>query len=123
MRRNPVDSARPGLRRGTFVDGGGRLVDGVLFLVLFDEFMRNLPQLPVPEAEDVDPLRLQKAGEGVLFSLYSEVGVFSDHYDVPVDLLWGLVVDWVVSDHMGTERTPVEFLIPGKGGREQLDVL
>jgi len=111
MGKDRVGSPRPRQGCTAFVDGRGGLVNGVLFLVLFDEFMRNLPDLPVLEAEDVDPLRLQKAGEGVLFSLYREVGVFADHYDVPVDLLWGLVVDWVVSDHMGTERTPVEFLV------------
>jgi hypothetical protein len=71
--------------------------------------------MPVLEVEDVDHLWLQKAGEAVLFSVYSEVGVFADDYEFPVDLLWGVVVDWVVSDHMGTERTPVEFLVPERG--------
>jgi hypothetical protein len=115
MGRDRVGSPRPRQSRNICVDGRGGLVDSVLFLVLFDEFMRNLPDLPVLEAEDIDPARLQRAGEGVLFSLYEEVGVFADHYDVPVGLVWGLVVDWVVSDHMGTERTPVEFLVPERG--------
>jgi hypothetical protein len=38
-------------------------------------------------------------------------------------------VDWVVSDHMGTRRTPAEFLIPEKEGpgrsgkRDGMDVV
>jgi len=119
MAKDRVGSPRPRHGRNISIDGRGRVVDGVLFLVLFDEFMRNLLELPVLEAEDIDPLRLQKAGEGVLFSLHSEVGVFADHYDVPADVLWSLVVDWVVSDHIGTERTPAVFLIPEKAKSEQ----
>jgi hypothetical protein len=114
MAKDRVGSPRPGHGCNISVDGRGGVADSVLFLVLFDEFMRNLPELPVREVEDIDPSRLRKAGEGVLFSLYSEVGVFADHYDVPADFLWSLVVDWVVSDHMGTERTPADFLIPEK---------
>jgi hypothetical protein len=113
MGRNRVGSPRPCHDRCTFADGCGGLIERV-FLELFDAFMRNPREMPAPGAEDVDSLCLQRAGEGVLFSLYSEIGVFADHYGVPVDVLWGLVADWVVSDHMGSERTPAEFLIPGK---------
>jgi hypothetical protein len=115
MGRNRVGSAGPRKRRRLFVNGRDGF-DGVLLRLLFDGFMRDLPDLPEPE--DIDPLRLQKAGEGVLFSLYSEVGVFGAHYDVPVDLLWGVVVDWLVADDMGSERAPVEFFIPEKRGPE-----
>jgi hypothetical protein len=111
MGKDRVGSPRPREGRNIFVGGSDGMVSGVLFLVLFDEFMRDLPDLPVLETESIYPLRLQRAGEGVLFSLYEEVGVFADHYGVPVDLVWGVVVDWVVSDHMGTKRTPVEFLV------------
>jgi|SRR5580693_8177155 hypothetical protein len=112
MGKSRICSAGPRDRRSPFVDA---LLNRVLLQELFAEYLRNLPELPEPE--DIDFLRLQKAGEGVLFSLYSEVGVFADHYQVPGDLLWDLVVDWVVADHMGTERTPahlLELLIPEK---------
>src|SRR5580704_10903638 len=102
MGKNRVAPPRPRPGGDTFSDGMGGPIDRVLFLKLFDAFMQNLPEMPVLEAEDVDPHRLQKAGEGVLFSFYSEVGVFADHYEVPGDLLWGLVVDWVISDHVGS---------------------
>ncbi|MGC1414163.1 MAG: hypothetical protein WA817_02710 [Candidatus Acidiferrum sp.] len=119
MGKDRLDSPRPPQTRSIFVDERGGSVDRVLFLALFDKFMQDLPEPPALEADDVDPVRLQKAGEGVLFSLSSEVGVFADHYGVPVDTLWGLVLDWVVSDHLGAERTPAEFLIPEKKGSQR----
>lgn len=115
MGGNRVGSVIPRERRNLFVDGRDGF-DLALLRLLFDEFMGGLPELPEPE--DVDPLRLQKASEGVLFSLYSEVAVFASQYDVPGDLLWDVVVDWVIADDLGRDRTPVELFMPEKGGPE-----
>ena len=112
MASNGGVSRRLCFDRGVVLDGRAERDDDRSFQLLFRRFMRNLPQLPVPEDQDVDILGLQKAGKGVLFTLYSEVGVFADVYDVPADLLWVVVVDWIVSDHTGRQRTPVELLVP-----------
>jgi hypothetical protein len=90
--------------------------DEFSLMVLFEWFTQNLSSFAIEEPEEIDPACVEKAGEGVLHSLYCDVGVFSDTHRVPGDLLWSVVVNWVVSDHMGVERTPVKSLISEKEG-------
>jgi hypothetical protein len=46
--------------------------------------------------------------------LYCEVAVSADHFEVPGDVLWDVLVQWIVADHMGWDRTPPHFFIVDK---------
>jgi hypothetical protein len=57
---------------------------------------------------EVDQLCLMQAFHGVILSLACDISVFSEHYDVPEDVLMAIVADWLVSKHMGVEMLPIE---------------
>jgi len=76
-----------------------------------------LPYLfPCPEdPEEIDPLCLYQACQGVLIELYSNIKVYAEQYCVPEDALTVMVTDWLVSKRVGVEPLPATFFIPEKG--------
>jgi hypothetical protein len=73
---------------------------------------------PAQGAGEPDLLCLEHACEGVMLDLRSSIRNYAEQYAVPDDLLETRVVDWLVSDHMGSERMPVRFLIPETEGSQ-----
>ena len=59
-----------------------------------------------------DPLCIEQACEGLMFSLRSNIQTYAEQFGVPDDLLEQMLVDWLVSDAMGKERAPSRFFIP-----------
>lgn len=91
------------------------LLTPTTFYVPFVAIMQNLVVLPIPElSQELDPLSVEKAADGILFELYHEIQSYADQYDLPGETLWKVVVDWMVSDQMGWERTPVAILVPNE---------
>jgi len=82
------------------------------FPVQFILLMQSLPLPADHEPEPVDPLVLQHASEIALTTLYYEIEALAGNYELPGDILWEVVADWIVADQMGTKRTPAEYLIP-----------
>jgi hypothetical protein len=70
---------------------------------------QDLPPLSSEHACEVDKLCLLQAFRGVVQNISSDIIVFSEHYDVPEDVLTAIVADWIVSKHMGVELMPIEF--------------
>jgi len=71
---------------------------------------------PCPEdPEEIDPLCLCQAFQGVLIELYSNIKVYAEQYCVPEDALTAMLTDWLVSKRMGVEPLPATFFIPEKG--------
>jgi hypothetical protein len=64
----------------------------------------------VPSA--ADPLCLEHACEEVMRDVRSTIQNYARQYAVPDDLLETMLTDWLVSDAMGTDRTPSAFFIP-----------
>jgi hypothetical protein len=59
-----------------------------------------------------DLLCVEHACEDVMMSLRSQIQTYAEQYGVPDDMVEEMLVDRLVSDHMGTERTPVAFFMP-----------
>jgi hypothetical protein len=72
---------------------------------------RDFPQRLASIREQIDPLLLEQACMQTIRQFYYEVALSADHYDVPGDVLWDVLVRWVVSDHMGWARTPPHLFI------------
>ena len=66
-----------------------------------------------------DPLCLEQACEGLMLALRSDIQTYAEQYGVPDDLLEALMVDWLVSDAMGKERTPSASFIPAEEVRSE----
>jgi len=81
---------------------------------VLDGMARNFPQRLAFIPEPIDSLCLEQACLQTIRQLYNEVEVFADHFGVPGDALWDVLVHWIVSDHMGWDRTPPHFLIVEK---------
>jgi len=67
---------------------------------------------PAPALGAPDLLCLEHACEGVMTGLRNEIRTYAEQYGVPDDMVEGILVDWLASDHMGTERAPVAFFMP-----------
>ena len=67
---------------------------------------------PFSPAGAPDPLCLEQACEGLMVALRSDIQAFANQFGVPDDLLESMLVDWLVSDAMGTDRTPSALLAP-----------
>lgn len=78
---------------------------------VLDGMTRDFPQRLASIREQIDPLRVEKACLQTIRQFYYEVALSADHYDVPGDVLWDVLVHWVVSDHMGRVRTPPHLFI------------
>lgn len=72
---------------------------------------QTFPQPLAAIPEQLDPLCLEQACVQTIRQLYYEVAVSADHFDVPGDVLWEVLVHWIVSDHMGWDRAPIYFFI------------
>ena len=66
-----------------------------------------------------DPLCLEQACEGLMVALRSDIQTYAEQYGVPDDLLEALMVDWLVSDAMGKERTPSASFMPADEVRSE----
>jgi hypothetical protein len=75
---------------------------------------RNFPNRLVPITEQIDPICLEQACVQTIRQLHYEVSVSADHFDVPGDVLWDVLVHWIVADHMGWDRTPPHLFIVEK---------
>ena len=81
---------------------------------VLDGIARDFPQRLAPITEQIDPLCLEKACVQTIRQLYYEVAIAADQYDVPGDVLWDVLIHWIVSDHMGWDRTPLHFFVAEK---------
>lgn len=79
---------------------------------LLNLFMEGLSIPPDAVPEPIDPGVVGNAASWVVFQIYYQIQAMSENFDVPGDILWKVVVDWLVSDEMGWERTPAEYCIP-----------
>jgi len=93
---------------------GTTLVGRDLVGKVLDGMARNFPQRLAPITEQIDPLCLEQACVQTIRELHYEVAVSADQYDVPGDVLWEVLVHWIVSDRMGWDRTPSHFFTVGK---------
>jgi hypothetical protein len=59
-----------------------------------------------------DLLCLEQACEGAMIDVRTAIRTYADHFGVQDDLLEAMLVDWLVSDRMGSEPTPARFFIP-----------
>jgi hypothetical protein len=75
---------------------------------------QSFPQRLASIPEQIDPICLGQARVQAIRQLYCEVAVSADHFEVPEDALWDVLVHWIVSDHMGWDRTPPHFFIVDK---------
>lgn len=79
---------------------------------------------PVPALGEPDALCLEKACHETVSFLRCDIGRSADEYGVPSDLMELVVVDWLVADLMGKERTPTAMFIRtadgGYGGLKDL---
>lgn len=64
----------------------------------------------VPGAPDV--LILERACEDLIRALRHEIQTHAEQFGVPDNLLEAMLVDWLVADEMGSQRTPSAFFIP-----------
>jgi hypothetical protein len=60
--------------------------------------------------EEIDPLRLHQACQGFLRDFYSDIKVFSEHYNVPEDALSAMVTDWVDFKAIGVNPRSATYL-------------
>jgi hypothetical protein len=71
---------------------------------------------PPHAADEPDAFNLEHACEGVIRDLRCNIQTYAEQFWVPDDLLEAMLVDWLVSDQMGWERTPVRFFVPEEEG-------
>jgi hypothetical protein len=81
---------------------------------VLDGMAQSFPQRLAPIPEQIDPICLGQACMQTIRQLYCEVAVSADHFEVPGDVLWDVLVQWIVADHMGWDRTPPHFFIVDK---------
>jgi hypothetical protein len=74
---------------------------------------------PASEPGEPDPLCLELACKGVMTDLRSSIHSWSKQYGVEDGTLEEMLVDWLVSDAMGKERTPSAFFMPETGNGTQ----
>lgn len=67
---------------------------------------------PVANDEVPDMLSVEQACEGVMHDLRCNIQTYAEQYYVPDDLLEAMLVDWLVSDRMGSDRTPPRYFVP-----------
>jgi len=77
---------------------------------LFSELMTNLPEPPGPK--EIEPVWAERAAEEVLLYLRGSVESSASQWWTPADILWTIIIDWLISDDRGWPRTRVDFLIP-----------
>jgi hypothetical protein len=67
---------------------------------------------PDPIAGQFDVLWLEHACEWVIVDLRCSIQKNAQDYSVPDDVLEKMLVDWLVADAKGSQRTPAKFYIP-----------
>jgi hypothetical protein len=72
-----------------------------------EELRRSYSHEYPPSTPDL--LCLEQGCEGLLLELRSSIQTYAEQYGVPDDMLEAMLVDWLVSDRIGTERTPARL--------------
>jgi hypothetical protein len=116
-RNGTVSGSRKERLGCAFVELRERIKDDFLkvakdWQVSAEELRRNYSYAyPAPAAGEPDPLCLENACEGLMLDLRCRIQTYAEQFWVPDNVLEAMLVDWLVSDRMGTERAPARFFI------------
>lgn len=82
--------------------------------IVLDGMALDFPQRAASSSEQIEPWCLEQACIHTMREFYWQVSIFARHYQVPGDILLDILVHWIVSDHMGWDRSPPHLFIVEK---------